>query len=158
MLHKTNAARILDQMGITYELQAYEVDPEYLSAEHTAETLGIEADKIFKTLVLEGNPHGYFVCIIPACAQVDFKKAALASQNKNCDMIPTKALLPVTGYIRGGCSPIGMKKHFPTYIEEWSLTEAKIYVSAGKRGLLLQIGPEDLIRACQAQVCDLIIL
>ena len=112
---------------------------------------------MFKTLILHGDKSGYFVCVIPGEHEVDLKLAAKASGNKKCDLIPVKELLPLTGYIRGGCSPIGMKKHFPTYIHETCRDFSYIYVSAGIRGLQIKIAPNDLIREVQAEVCLLYI-
>lgn len=157
MSTKTNAARILDQLKISYHLQEYVVDEENLSAVHVAENLGISPEKIYKTLVLIGNVTGYLVAVIPADAHVDLKKIAKASHNKHCEMIPMKDLLSVIGYIRGGCSPLGMKKHFPTYIEEMASLEEEILVSAGKRGLQIAIHPNDLQNAVQAEFADLIL-
>ncbi len=119
-INKTNAARLLDKAKIAYELIPYEVDENDLSAVHVAASLGENIEQVFKTLVLHGDKSGYFVCVIPGEHEVDLKLAAKASGNKKCELIPVKELLPLTGYIRGGCSPIGMKKHFPTYIHETS--------------------------------------
>lgn len=137
---------MLDKDKISYELIPYEVNEDDLSAVHVAGQLNEQVEKVFKTLVLKGDKTGYFVCIIPGAEEVDLKKAASISGNKNCEMIPMKELLPVTGYIRGACSPIGMKKHFPTYIHETCLGFEQIYVSAGRRGLQLLIAPSDLIK------------
>ena len=115
-VEKTNAARLLDRAKINYELVPYEVDEEHLAATHVAEQLGEEIATVFKTLVLKGDRTGYFVCVVPGNHEVDLKAAARVSGNKKADLIPMKELLPVTGYIRGGCSPVGMKKRFPTYI------------------------------------------
>ena len=115
-INKTNVARLLDKAKIAYQLVPYEVDENDLSATHVAEQLGEDIAQVFKTLILHGDKSGYFVCVIPGADEVDLKKAAKVSGNKKCEMIPVKELLPLTGYIRGGCSPIGMKKHFPTYI------------------------------------------
>ena len=114
-INKTNAARLLDRAKIQYELVPYVVDENNLAANHIAEQLGEDIRQVFKTLVLHGDRTGYFVCVVPGNAEVDLKKAAKASGNKKCDLIPMKELLPTTGYIRGGCSPIGMKKAFPTF-------------------------------------------
>ena len=124
----------------------YEVDENDLSATHVADQLGENVAQVFKTLVLHGDKSGYFVCVIPGADEVDLKKAAKVSGNKSCEMIPVKELLPLTGYIRGGCSPIGMKKHFPTYIHHTAGQFDHIYVSAGQRGLQIRIAPGDLIR------------
>jgi Cys-tRNA(Pro)/Cys-tRNA(Cys) deacylase len=148
-IEKTNAARLLDKAAIEYELIPYEVDEEDLSAVHVAEQLGEPVEKVFKTLVLKGDKSGYFVCVIPGADELDLKIAAKVSGNKKCDLIPMKDLLSVTGYIRGACSPIGMKKHFPTYIHQSCKNFDKIYVSAGKRGLQLYLAPEDLVAVAQ---------
>lgn len=142
---KTNAARLLDAAGISYTLVPYEVDEEHLEASHVAEQLGEDLDRVFKTLVLRGDKNGLFVCVVPGSMEVDLKVAARISGNKNCAMIHVKELLPLTGYIRGGCSPIGMKKPFPTFIHESALLWDTIYVSAGIRGLQICIEPQALI-------------
>lgn len=154
-INKTNVARLLDKAKIAYQLVPYEVDENDLSATHVAEQLGENVEQVFKTLILHGDKSGYFVCVIPGADEVDLKKAAKVSGNKKCEMIPVKELLPLTGYIRGGCSPIGMKKHFPTYIHQ-SAGQDTIYISAGQRGLQVQIAPDDLIREVRAEVADLI--
>jgi len=153
---KTNAARILDKGNIRYELIPYDVNEDDLSAVHVARQLNEPIEKVFKTLVLKGDKTGYFVCVIPGEEELDLKKAASISGNKNCDMIPMKELLTVTGYIRGACSPVGMKKHFPTYIHHTCTNYESIYVSAGKRGLQLLIAPKDLIATVDATVGFLI--
>lgn len=156
-INKTNVARLLDKAKIAYDLVPYEVDEDDLSATHVARQLGEDVRTVYKTLVLHGEKSGYFVCVIPGEEEVDLKKAAKVSGNKKVEMIAVKELLPLTGYIRGGCSPIGMKKHFPTYINETALTLDKIYVSAGQRGLQIHIAPKDLIRESQATTADLIL-
>lgn len=153
---KTNAARLLDKACVRYELVPYEVDEQDLSAVHVAEQLGENVAQVFKTLVLKGDKTGFFVCIIPGACEVDLKAAAKISGNKSCDLIPMKELLPLTGYIRGACSPIGMKKHFPTYIHVTCRDYSFIYVSAGQRGLQLQLVPADLIREAKATVGELV--
>ena len=152
-INKTNAARLLDKAKIAYELIPYEVDENDLSAVHVAASLGEDINCVFKTLILHGDKSGYFVCVIPGEHEVDLKLAAKASGNKKCDLIPVKELLPLTGYIRGGCSPIGMKKPFPTYIHETCLRFPYIYISAGQRGLQLKLDPKDLVREVHAEVC-----
>lgn len=137
MSSKTNAVRLLDTAKIKYELRAYEIDEQDVSAEHVAQTLGLSPETLYKTLVLKGNKDPYIVAVIPGNAQLDLKKIAKASGNKNCEMLPMKDLLTVTGYIRGGCSPIGMKKLFPTFMEEAAQLETAISVSAGKGGFKL---------------------
>ncbi len=151
-IEKTNAARLLDKAGITYELIPYEVDESNLAAEHVAEQLGQNIEQVFKTLVLRGDKNGLFVCVIPGNFEVDLKVAAKISGNKNCDLIPTKELLPNTGYIRGGCTPIGMKKPYPTFIHESALLYDHIYISAGLRGLQLRISPQDLLDFTGAEI------
>lgn len=149
---KTNAARLLDAAGISYELIPYEVDENNLDAEHVAESLGENVEQVFKTLVLRGDRGGLFVCVIPGNFEVDLKLAAKLSGNKKAEMIHVKELLPETGYIRGGCSPIGMKKPLPTFIHESALLYDYIYVSAGVRGLQLKIEPQALIDFIGAEI------
>ena len=149
-LHKTNAARHLDELHIPYELIAYSVDEENLSAVHVAQSLGQNIDQVYKTLVLRGDKTGFFVCVIPGAAELDMKAAARASSNKSCEMLHVKELVPVMGYMRGGCSPLGMKKPFPTFIHEDCILWDFIYVSAGLRGLQIKINPDDLLRAVPA--------
>ena len=131
------------------------MDENDLSAIHVADSLGENIEQVFKTLVLHGDKNGYFVCVIPGEHEVDLKLAAKASGNKKCDLIPMKELLPLTGYIRGGCTPIGMKKTFSTYIHESCLNYPYIYISAGQRGLQLKLDPNDLIKEVHAEVCIL---
>ena len=155
-VNKTNVARLLDKAKVAYELIPYEVDESDLSAIHVAEQLGEDVNQVFKTLVLKGDKTGFFVCVIPGQEEVDLKLAAKVSGNKNCDMIPMKELLPTTGYIRGACSHVGMKKQFPTFIHETCLNYQHIYVSAGQRGLQIKLSPSDLIREVRATVCVLL--
>lgn len=155
-MKKTNAARILDAKSIRYELTEYEVDESDLSATTLAKKIGQNIEQIFKTLVLRGDKTGVFVCVIPGNTEVDLKKAAKISGNKNCAMIQQKELLPLTGYVRGGCSPLGMKKPYPIYFHETCQLFDFIFVSAGQRGLQLKINPNDLIKATGAIVCDLV--
>lgn len=152
---KTNAARLLDKAKIVYELIPYEVDESDLSATHVADQLGENVKQVFKTLVLHGDKTGYFVCIIPGDEELNLKLAAKVSGNKNCEMIPMKNLLAITGYIRGACSPIGMKKQFPTYIHNTCLDFEFIYVSAGQRGLQIKVNPNDLIALTGIKVAEL---
>lgn len=154
-IKKTNAARILDQLKISYDLIEYAVDESDLGAAHIAEQLGQPIEQLFKTLVLRGDRNGLFVCVIPGADEVDLKKAAKATGNKKCDLIPMKELLPTTGYIRGGCSPIGMKKPLPTYFHNSINNYDTVYCSAGQRGLQFRIAPSDLIRAAKGYICDL---
>lgn len=155
-INKTNAARLLDKVKISYELIPYEVDENNLAATHVAEQLSEDIQCVFKTLVLEGDKTGYFVCVIPGDREVDLKRAAKASANKKADLIPMKELLSVTGYIRGGCSPIGMKKNYPVYIHESCLSHDPIYISAGQRGLQIKIAAGALIEFVSAEVGDLV--
>ncbi|MBO8456397.1 MAG: Cys-tRNA(Pro) deacylase [Bacteroidetes bacterium] len=155
-IEKTNAARLLDKAGVHYELIPYEVDENDLAAGHVAAELHESVEQVFKTLVMEGDKTGHFVCVVPGNAEVDLKAAARISGNKKCDLIPMKELLPVTGYIRGGCSPVGMKKPFPTYIHSTAEDFPYIYVSAGVRGLQLKVAPEDLAGYVGAVFADII--
>ena len=154
-IEKTNAARILDRMKIAYELVEYAVDENNLAADHVAEELGEPIEQVYKTLVLHGDKTGLIVCVVAGNREVDLKKAAKASGNKKVEMIPMKDLLPATGYIRGGCTSIGMKKHYPTYVSEEAMGFPFIYVSAGKRGLQLKLAPADLLKAAQAVAADI---
>ena len=154
-IQKTNAARLLEAAGIAFDLIPYEVDESNLAADHVAEQLGEPIEQVFKTLVLRGDRSGLFVCMMPGDLEVDLKVAAKISGNKSCAMIHMKELLPETGYIRGGCSPIGMKKPLPTFIHESALLYDYIFVSAGVRGLQIKIGPEDLIRFVGADIYPL---
>ena len=151
---KTNAARLLDKAGITYKLVPYEVDENDLAAQHVADSLGQDIACVFKTLVLHGDRTGYVVCVIPGNMEVDLKALAKVSGNKKVEMIPMKDLLSITGYISGGCSPIGMKKRFPTYFHTTALQQKVIYVSAGVRGLQIEIVPLALIEYVNASVAD----
>lgn len=155
-IEKTNAARLLDRAKIKYSLVPYEVDPDDLAAQHIADTLGEDINRVFKTLVLFGEKAGHFVCVVPGNTEVDLKKAAKAAGAKKADLIPMKELLPLTGYIRGGCTSIGMKKKFPTFFHSSALNFDKIFVSAGQRGLQLEIAPRDIIAYTEAVVTDLI--
>ena len=155
-IKKTNAARLLDKAGIAYELIPYSVDENNLAADHVAEALGEDIRQVFKTIVLHGEKVGHFVCVVPGDAEIDLKKAASAAGAKKAELIPMKELLPLTGYIRGGCSPVGMKKPFPTFFHSPATDFASIYVSAGQRGLQFKIKPQDLIDFVGASVCDII--
>lgn len=149
---KTNAARLLDSAGIAYALIPYSYSEDDLSAQSVAAELGEDIDMVFKTLVLRGDKNGLFVCVIPGDFEVDLKTAARLSGNKSCEMVHVKELLTLTGYIRGGCSPIGMKKQYPTFVHESALLYDYIYISAGQRGLQLKISPQDLIDFTGAQI------
>lgn len=140
---KTNVMRILEQKDIPYTAHSYEPDPKK-SGEEIAAILGEDADKVFKTLVTEGKSGQHYVFVIPVNEELDFKKAAKAADEKNIAMIRQKELLPLTGYIHGGCSPIGMKKEFPTFIHETAVLFDTIFVSAGKIGFQIEVDPEKL--------------
>lgn len=144
-IEKTNAARLLDKARIAYNLIPYEFDENDLAAQHVADSLGQDISRVFKTLVLFGDKTGHIVCVVPGNMEVDLKALAKVSGNKKVEMIAMKDLLAVTGYIRGGCSPIGMKKRFPTYFHSTASNFETIYVSAGVRGLQFEISPAALV-------------
>ena len=144
-MQKTNVMRMLDKAKIEYTTKEYEVDESDLSGVHVAESVGMDTDVVFKTLVGKGDKTGFCVFCIPCAAELDLKKAAKASGNKKIEMLPLKELLPTTGYIRGGCSPVGMKKKLPTFIHSSSLNFEKIAVSGGARGVQFFLSPNDLI-------------
>ncbi len=152
---KTNVARLLDKAGIAYELIPYTVDENDLAAQHVADELGEDINRVFKTLVLSGERVRHLVCVVPGNLEVDLKKAAKAAGDKKVEMTPMKELLPLTGYIRGGCSPIGMKKPFPIFFHETAVNYDHIYVSAGQRGLQIKIAPQDLIAYVGATVANI---
>ena len=153
---KTNAVRLLETAHIPFATREYEYDENDLAAQHVAEALGQDINRVFKTLVLRGERTGLFVCVVPGNCEVNLKKAAAAAGDKKAEMIAMKELLPLTGYIRGGCSPVGMKKPYPTFFHTTALDFDKIYVSAGMRGLQLEIAPRDLIDSTGATVTDLV--
>jgi Cys-tRNA(Pro)/Cys-tRNA(Cys) deacylase len=153
---KTNAARMLDRMGVDYELIPYEVDENDLSAIHVADQLQENVVQVFKTILLRGDRNGIFVCIVPGAEEINLKSAASVSGNKKAETVALKELLPLTGYIRGGCSPLGMKKPYPIYLHSSANDFSYIYISAGQRGLQLKLAPADLIRAVNASVADLV--
>lgn len=142
---KTNAMRLLDRAKISYEVQTYDYDESDLSGLHAAAELGMNPHQVFKTLVTRGERQGIQVFCIPVCCSLDLKKAAKVSGDKKVEMIAVRELLGLTGYMRGGCSPIGMKKQYPTYIDQSALEFARIGVSAGKRGEQLLLDPSALI-------------
>lgn len=154
---KTNAMRILDRVKVTYKVLTYEVDESDLSGEHIAAQLHMNPDMLFKTLVLKGDKKGYLVACIPVAETLDLKALAKASGNKSVEMVHVKELFGLTGYIRGGCSPIGMKKKFPTYIHESALNQDIIGVSGGLRGVQILLKPEALVNAAGAQVCRILL-
>ena len=153
--NKTNAARILDRLQISYELKTYEVDESDLSAPHVAETAGLPLEMVYKTLVLRGDKSGVIMAVIPGGKELALKALAAASGNKRTEMVPLKEVFTLTGYIRGGCSPLGAKKNYPVYIDASALRLDKIAISAGKRGEQIIIAPQDLIAATRAQTADI---
>ena len=155
-MRKTNAVRLLDTLKINYELTEYEVDENDLSAVTLAKKINQDPSVIFKTLVLRGEKTGVFVAVVPGDTEVNLKKTAKITGNKSVEMVMMKELPALTGYIRGGCSPLGMKKPFPVYIHESSRMFKNIFVSAGQRGLQMKINPEDLVNVTGAVICNLI--
>lgn len=154
-LKKTNAARILDGLGIGYEIKTYTVDEDDLSAVHVAQVSGLDIKMIFKTLVVRGDRTGIIMAVIGGGDELDLKALAKASGNKSVEMIALKELLPLTGYMRGGCSPLGAKKNYPVYLDSRALTLEKISISAGLRGMQLILAPQDLVKAVNATTADL---
>ena len=152
---KTNALRLLTGAGISFRTAEYAYDEADLSGLHAAEAIGMPAEQVFKTLVTRGDRSGFLVFCIPVICELDLKKAASVSQNKKVEMIHVKELLGITGYIRGGCSPVGMKKHFPTFFDETAMLYEEIAVSAGARGLQLILSPADLISFTSGTLADL---
>ena len=152
---KTNVMRLLDAAHIAYETGTYEVDENDLSGSHAADLMGVDHDRMYKTLVLKGEKKGYLVCCIPVDEELDLKKAARAAGEKKVEMIHVKDMFDITGYIRGGCSPIGMKKAFPTYIHATAAGLPFIYVSAGVRGLQLKVAPSDLAACVRATFAEI---
>jgi Cys-tRNA(Pro)/Cys-tRNA(Cys) deacylase len=151
----TNAMRLLTQAGIPFDTSEYPVDESDLSGVHAAAMLGVDADCVFKTLVVRGGRRGVCVFVIPVAEELDLKKCAAAMGDKKAEMIHVRELLGLTGYVRGGCSPIGMKKKYPTYIDEIATLFDRIYVSAGLRGQQLIIDPQDLLSYTEATFADL---
>ncbi|MBQ1504045.1 MAG: Cys-tRNA(Pro) deacylase [Oscillospiraceae bacterium] len=154
-MEKTNATRLLDAASVSYEIRTYEYSEDDLSGVHAAAVLGMDPDRVFKTLVAKGDRTGICVFCIPVAAELDLKRAAAVSGNKKIEMAHVKDLLALTGYIRGGCSPVGMKKKYPTYIDETAQLYDTIAVSAGKRGMQMLLSPEDLRAYCEAEFADI---
>lgn len=152
---KTNVMRLLEKAGISYETREYEYSEADLSGVHAADVLGLSYESVFKTLVLHGDKTGYFVCCVPVDREIDLKQAAAVSGNKKAELLHVKELLPLTGYVRGGCSPIGMKKQFPTYLDKSAETRERISLSAGVRGVQVLVSPNDLQKYLRAQLCPL---
>ena len=149
-IQKTNAARILDRCGISYELLTYPVDESDLSAVHVAEVTGIPLERLYKTLVVRGDRTGSFMAVVPGSGELDLKAAAAASGNKRAEMVHLKEVFDLTGYVRGGCSPLGAKKAYPVYLDESALAHERICISAGRRGEQIELAPGDLVRAADA--------
>lgn len=155
MSTKTNAVRLVEKAGIAYEEKFYDYDESDLSGTHAAQVLGIPEEQVFKTLVARGAKTGINVFCIPVCCELDLKKAAKAAGDKNMELVAVKELLGLTGYIRGGCSPVGMKKKYPTYMDELCLLCDKIALSAGERGHQMIVPPEAIAQLIQATITDL---
>ena len=153
---KTNAMRILDKNKIPYELLSYECD-EFIDGLHTAEKTGAPIEQSFKTLVAQGKSKAYYVFVVPIAEEVDLKLAAKVAGEKSIEMIHVKDITAVTGYVRGGCTPIGMKKQFPTFIQESAQKYDQIYVSGGRIGYTLKLSPQDLVGLVRAAFADFIV-
>ena len=147
--------RLLDAAGISYGMAEYEVDESDLSGVHAADELGVPAETVFKTLVARGDGNGLFVFVIPVAENLDLKKAAAASGNKRIEMVHVRELFDLTGYVRGGCSPIGMKKVYPSYVDETAQLYEEIYFSAGRRGAQIILAPDKLCEVTGAEYADL---
>ena len=157
MASKTNAVRLVQQAGIPCREEFYEFDENDLNGYHAAKAIGFPPEQVFKTLVVRGAKQGVMVFCIPVCCELDLKKAAKAAGDKSVEMLPVKDLLNVTGYIRGGCSPVGMKKKYPTYIDEVCLLFEEIAISAGERGHQMILPPQELVRLVDAKLVDIIV-
>ena len=155
-IKKTNAARILDGLGIEYEIKTYAVDENDLSAVHVAQISGLDIKMIFKTLTARGDKTGVIMAVIGGDDELDLKALAKASGNKSVEMVALKELLPLTGYVRGGCSPLGAKKNFPVFLDARALSLEKISISAGQRGMQIVLAPKDLVKAVNATVAELV--
>ncbi|MDR3707653.1 MAG: Cys-tRNA(Pro) deacylase [Capsulimonadaceae bacterium] len=151
---KTNAVRVVDEAGVAYRLAEYDVDESDLSAENVAHKIGMPEEQVFKTLALRGDKTGVLMVLVAAGTELDLKAIASASGNKHCELLPLKEVQPVTGYIRGGVSPLGLKKRFPVYIDETAILYNEISVSAGLRGLQILLAPDDLVRLTSATLGD----
>ena len=154
-LKKTNAARFLDKLKIEYEIREYEVDESDLSAENVARKVGLPLERIFKTLVARGDKTGVIMAVVSGAAEVDLKALAAVSGNKKAEMVHLNEVLPLTGYIRGGVSPLGAKKNYPVYLDRTALAQATISISAGMRGIQIFLSPAELMRATHAVVGDI---
>ncbi len=154
-MKKTNAMRLLDQAGISYHTRSYAYDPDDLSGQKAARALELPEENVYKTLVVNGLQSGFLVCCLAADRELDLKRVAALSHNKRVEMIPVSQIQPLTGYMRGGCSPLAMKKKFPTYVDSAVMSCDLIAVSAGQRGLQIIISPQDLIKATDARVAEI---
>ena len=152
MTHKTNAARLLDQLKIQYELREYEVDPDDLSAETVAAKVGLPAEQVFKTLLARGDRFGLCFAVIPANAELNLKALATNAEDRKIQLVPMKELLPLTGYIRGGVTALAGKKDYPVYIDETIELFDQISISAGIRGVQIILAPADYVRATSGKV------
>ena len=152
---KTNALRLAESGNLTYEAFEYDVSDGLIDAKSIAAKLGRSEDEIFKTLVAEAPGHEHFVFIVPAAGELDLKKAAKAAQRKSIELIPLKELLPLTGYVHGGCSPLGMKKLFPTYLDETAQLFDRIWVSGGRVGLNIAVEPDELLQLINGEFADI---
>ena len=155
MVSKTNAVRLVEQAGISCKEQFYEYQEDDLSGMHAAQALGMPPEQVFKTLVARGPKTGIHVYCIPVCCELDLKKAAKVAGDKSMELVAVKELLPLTGYIRGGCSPVGMKKQYPTFLDETCILYEEIAVSAGERGHQMLLNPEDLAKITNATYADI---
>jgi Cys-tRNA(Pro)/Cys-tRNA(Cys) deacylase len=152
MTHKTNAMRILDTLGIDYEIRQYEVDPDDLRAERIAADIGLPPEQVFKTLMARGDRHGVLLAVVPADAEVDFKALARQSNNRTVELVALKEVQPLTGYIRGGVTALAAKRDYPVYVDEQIDVCNVVAVSAGVRGMQMLLAPDDYIRATHATV------
>ena len=152
---KTNAARILDAAGVRYQLREYAVDEEHLAAPEVAKAIGMPPEQVFKTLVARGDRSGVVLAVIPGNAELNLKALAAASGNKKIDLVPVKEVLGLTGYVRGGVSPVGAKKEYPVYLDETAALWDVISVSAGARGCQMLLAPDDLVRITGATAADI---
>lgn len=154
-MFKTNVTRLLTQAGIAFDTAEYAFDESDLSGTHAADAIGMPQEQIFKTLVARSGKNNLYVFCIPVCCTLDLKKAARAAGEKSIEMLHVNELLPLTGYIRGGCSPVGMKKKYPTFFEETAQLYDRIGVSAGQRGCQILLSPEDLVSYVGGTYADL---
>ena len=153
---KTNAMRILESLSIPYEVHTYEWDEDHLDAVHAAESAGLDPERVYKTIVMRDSAKEIFVFCLPAEFEISMKKARAVTESREIDLIKTTELMPLTGYIRGGCSPLGMRKRYPTFLSELAALEETIYVSGGQRGVQIELRPDDLLRAADAVYADFI--